>query len=60
MLVISGIPFVVALPNAPSVLNADLMTVEEIHTKLQEGYDDFQAGKVQNAASAFKKFRENY
>ena len=45
-----GIPFAVALPNAPSVPNADLMTVEEIHTKLQEGYDDFQAGKVQNAA----------
>ena len=41
-------------------LNADLMTVEEIHTKLQEGYDDLQAGKVQNAASAFKKFREKH
>ena len=55
-----GIPFMVGLPNAPSVLNADLMTVEEIHTKLQEGHDDLQAGKVQNAASAFKKFRESH
>ena len=54
-----GIPFMVGLPNAPSVLNADLMTAEEIHAKLQEGYDDLRAGKVQNAASAFKKFREN-
>ena len=54
-----GIPFMVGLPNAPSVLNADLMTVEEIHTKLQEGHDDLQAGKVQDAASAFKKFRES-
>ena len=35
------------------------MTAEEIHAKLQEGYDDLRAGKVQNAASAFKKFREN-
>jgi len=51
--------FAVTLPNAPSALNADSMTVEEVHTKLQEGYDDFQIGKVQNAASAFKKFREN-
>ena len=55
-----GIPFMVGLPNAPSVLNADLMTVEEIHTKLQEGYDDLRAGKVQNAASAFKRFRESH
>lgn len=47
-------------PNTPSVLNADSMTAEEIHTKLQEGYDDLQAGKVQNAASAFKKFRESH
>lgn len=55
-----GIPFAVALPNAPSVLNADLMTAEEIHTKLQEGYDDLRTGKVQNAALAFKKFRESH
>ena len=55
-----GIPFAVTLPDAPSVLNADLMTVEEIHTKLQEGYDDVRAGKVQNASSAFKEFREKH
>ena len=55
-----GIPFMVGLPNAPSVLNADLMTVEEIHTKLQVGHDDLRAGKVQDAASAFKKFRESH
>lgn len=60
ILLTGGIPFAVTLPNVPTVFNADLMTVEEIHTKLQEGYDDLQAGKVQNAASAFKKFRENH
>jgi addiction module RelB/DinJ family antitoxin len=60
ILLTGGIPFAVTLPNVPTVLNADLMTVEEIHTKLQEGYDDLQAGKVQNAASAFKKFREKH
>ena len=54
-----GIPFAVTLPNTPSVLNADLMTAEEIHTKLHEGYDDLRVSTVQNAASAFKKFREN-
>ena len=55
-----GIPFAVKLPNVPSVLNADLMTAEEIHKKLQEGYDDIQAGRVQDVASAFTKFRESH
>lgn len=53
------IPFAVTLPNAPSVLNADLMKSEEIHIKLQEGYDDLRAGRVQDAALAFQKFRES-
>lgn len=55
-----GIPFKVALPNAPAVLNADSMTAEEIHTKLQEGYEDFETGKVQDAATAFKQFKESH
>lgn len=55
-----GIPFAVTLPNAPSAINADLMTAEKIRAKLQEGFDDLQAGKAQDAASAFKKFRENH
>ncbi len=55
-----GIPFAITLPNAPTVLNADLMTSEEIHAQLQKGYDDVQAGRVQDAASAFAKFRENH
>ncbi|MCD8346430.1 MAG: type II toxin-antitoxin system RelB/DinJ family antitoxin [Lachnospiraceae bacterium] len=54
-----GIPFTVTLPKAPDTINADQMTAEEIHEKLQRGYDDIAAGKVQNAEEAFKKFREN-
>ena len=50
-----GIPFAVTLPNASSVLNADLMTTEEIHKKLQEGYDDIQADRVQDAVSGKSK-----
>ena len=53
-----GIPFAVTLPKAPDVINADLMTDEQIHEKLQKGYDDRQAGRIQDAASAFAKFRE--
>jgi addiction module RelB/DinJ family antitoxin len=55
-----GIPFAVTLPKAPEAVNADLMTAEEIHAKLQKGYDDMEAGNVQNAAEAFARFREKY
>lgn len=55
-----GIPFAVTLPKAPASVNTDLMSVDEIHAKLQEGYDDINAGKVQDAAEAFARFRENH
>ncbi|MCM1494271.1 MAG: type II toxin-antitoxin system RelB/DinJ family antitoxin [Bacteroides sp.] len=54
-----GIPFAVTLPMVPRSVNMDLMTNEEIHAKLQEGYDDMKAGRVQDAATAFAKFRES-
>ena len=46
-----GIPFAVTLPKAPDTINADLMT---------KGYDDIEAGNVQNAEDAFMKFRESH
>ena len=55
-----GIPFRVSLPQAPDTINADLMTTAEIHTKLQEGFDDIEAGRVQDAKAAFAAFRENH
>ena len=55
-----GIPFPVTLPKAPASVNADLMTTNEIRTKLQEGYNDMEKGNVQEAAAAFKKFRETH
>ncbi|MCC8067479.1 MAG: type II toxin-antitoxin system RelB/DinJ family antitoxin [Clostridiales bacterium] len=55
-----GIPFAVALPKAPEAINTDLMTAEEIHAKLQKGYDDISAGNVQDAEDAFNRFRENH
>ena len=50
-----GIPFAVTLPKAPEDINADVITDEEIHAKLQNGYDDVKAGKVKKAAEAFKR-----
>lgn len=55
-----GIPFAVTLPEAPHNINADLMSREEIHGKLQEGFEDVESGRVQNAGVAFAKFREKF
>jgi addiction module RelB/DinJ family antitoxin len=48
-----GIPFSVTLPKAPASVNADLMTAEELRTKLQKGLDDLENGRVQDARAAF-------
>ena len=55
-----GIPFAITLPKAPAIINTDLMTAEEIHAKLEKGYEDMKAGRIQNAADAFAKFREKH
>lgn len=55
-----GIPFAVTLPKVPDTINADLMTTTKLHAKLQKGYDDMEAGNVQDAESAFAKFRESH
>lgn len=55
-----GIPFAVTLPKAPNAINADLISATELHAKLQKGYDDIEAGNVQNAADAFAKFKEKH
>lgn len=55
-----GIPFAVTLPKAPVSVNADLMTTNEIHAKLKEGYNDIEKGNVQDASVAFQKFRKTH
>ncbi|MGL5513976.1 MAG: type II toxin-antitoxin system RelB/DinJ family antitoxin [Sporomusa sp.] len=57
---VGGIPFAVTLPKVPESINADLMNLDELREKLEKGYADIEAGNVQNAADAFKKFRENF
>ena len=37
-----------------------MTTVKEICAKLQEGYDDLQTGKTQDAVSPFKAFRKKH
>ena len=40
--------------------NADMMSVTQIHQKLEKGYADIEKGKVEDAASAFAAFRERH
>ena len=54
---VGGIPFSVTLPKASAAVNADLMTADEIHAKLQKGLREAEEGKVQNARQAFDSFR---
>ena len=54
---VGGIPFSVTLPKAPASINADLMTVDEIHEKLQKGLRDVEEGRTQEACQAFEAFR---
>lgn len=56
---VGGIPFSVTLPQAPTSVNADIMTNEELHVRFHKGLEDAQTGRVQNAAAAFESFRRN-
>ena len=55
-----GIPFSVTVPKPPVDIDASQMTDAQFHAKLQRGYDDYKAGRTQNAADAFAKFRESH
>lgn len=55
---VGGIPFSVTLPKAPAAVNADLMTPDEIHIKLQNGLAHAEASRVQDARRAFDAFRQ--
>lgn len=55
---VGGIPFSVVLPKAANSVNADMMSVTQIHQKLEKG--DIEKGNVEDAASAFVAFRERH
>jgi len=55
-----GIPFAVTLPSAPESIDTTKMSTEEIHDKIQKGYESYKAGRTQNVVKAFEKFRESH
>ncbi|SDB25395.1 type II toxin-antitoxin system RelB/DinJ family antitoxin [Eubacterium oxidoreducens] len=60
IVLVGGIPFSVTLPNAPEGIDTTRMTDEQIHARIQRGYESYKAGRTQNAAAAFEKFRESH
>ena len=54
-----GIPFSVSLPQAPSCVNADEMTDEQLLARFREGLDDARNGHVRSASEAFADFRRD-
>ena len=42
-----------------SSVNADEMSVSQIHEKLEKGYADIESGNVLEAVKAFEGFRRN-
>lgn len=53
-----GIPFRVALPMAPTSVNMDQMTDEELHAALARGIDDAMTGRTREARPALAALRE--
>lgn len=41
-------------------INADVMSVEELHQKLEAGYKDMESGRVREASEAFTEFRQRH
>ena len=60
IVLVGGIPFSVTLPKAPESIDASAMSEEQIHVKIQKGYESYKAGRTQNAATAFERFRESH
>lgn len=57
---VGGIPFSIVLPKVTNSVNADIMSVTQIHQKLEKGYADIETGNVEDAASAFVAFRAGH
>lgn len=57
---VGGIPFALKIPKAPESIDATRMTSDEIHKKIEQGYNDYIEGKTHNAKEVFTKFRAKH
>ncbi len=57
---VGGIPFPLRLPQNPSNIDASRMSEEEIHNKLETGYNDYIEGRTHDAKRAFADFKKKH
>lgn len=60
IVLVGGIPFSITLPNAPESIDTTRMNEEQVHAKIERGYESYKSGRTQNASAAFEKFRESH
>ena len=48
------------LLSAPESIDMTKMSIDEIHDKIQKGYEAYKEGRTQNSAKAFDKFIESH
>ncbi|MCD8300595.1 MAG: type II toxin-antitoxin system RelB/DinJ family antitoxin [Clostridiales bacterium] len=60
VVLVGGIPFSVTVPKPPADIDISQMSEDQLHAKLQRGYDDYKAGRTQNAAEVFAEFRGSH
>ncbi len=60
VVLVGGIPFSVTIPSAPESIDVTRMSEEQIHSKIQRGYNAYKAGRVHNAADIFARFQERH
>ena len=54
-----GLPFEVVLP-AKGPIDISQLTIEELHSELQKGYDDIESGNVTSAEEALARIRKEH
>ncbi len=55
-----GIPFSLYVSKVPKSINADLMSQEDIYSKLECGIEDIKNGEVYDASVVFENFRKEH
>ena len=60
IVLVGGIPFPVTIPKPPADIDISQMTEQELHAELQNGYDDYQSGRLRSASESCAEFMESH
>lgn len=52
--------FVFTLPNAPESIDVKGISEDQIHAKMQRGYESYKVGRKHNATEVFSGFRVSH